>query len=92
MITRDNNCYEFIDGQEWTDLARVVVRMEGSDHDEAEGLANARLIAAAPDLLEVLYNMVVLASPFFTDPTQRLLINLARAAIAKAEGKDTNDD
>jgi hypothetical protein len=37
-------------GRQWLSLARVVVRMEGSTSDHSEGLANARLIAAAPDL------------------------------------------
>jgi hypothetical protein len=36
----------------WGKFARVVVRMDGSARDCEDGLANARLIAAAPDLLE----------------------------------------
>jgi hypothetical protein len=44
-----------IDGASGTDrswgmLAKVVVRMEGDVGDLPEGIANARLIAAAPDL------------------------------------------
>jgi hypothetical protein len=38
----------------WSAFARVVVRMADCQHDRPEGLANARLIAAAPDLLKVL--------------------------------------
>ena len=45
---------------------------------------NARLIAAAPDLLEALYNLISLASPHMTDSTQTLAMEQARAAMAKA--------
>jgi len=45
-----------------------------------EGKADARLIAAAPDMLEALR---VIALHPYSDPA---LIKIARAAIAKAEG------
>ena len=52
--------------------------------DEAVG--NARLIAAAPDLLASLKNMVATAdSPLFSDAPQLVALKQARAAIAKAE-------
>ncbi len=52
--------------------------------------ANARLIAAAPDLLAALNVVVAMAEDFLTDPTQdhdHLLTALdgCRAAIAKAQ-------
>ena len=41
--------YRQINAESWLELARVVYRVEGDPSAEAE--ANARLIAAAPDLL-----------------------------------------
>jgi hypothetical protein len=41
-------------GQTWNGFARVIVRMNGDDTDCEDGLANARLIAAAPTMLETL--------------------------------------
>lgn len=41
-------------GPKWFRLASVIVRLNGEDEDNTEGLANAQLIAAAPDLLEAL--------------------------------------
>lgn len=46
--------------------------------------ANARLIAAAPDLLEALRAVDVLFGHLATDSTQRIWLDNARAAIAKA--------
>ena len=53
-------------------------------HDDSGGEANARLIAAAPDLLDALK-----AFPGFTDDATvgDKWIEQVRAAIAKAEGK-----
>jgi hypothetical protein len=52
---------------------------------DAEGEANARLIAAAPDLLAALKAVVAIADRK-TDE-----FDLARAAIAKAEGRASLD-
>ena len=46
--------YKFLSGQEWRSFCRVVIRFEGSSSDFPEGLANLRLISAAPDLLNAL--------------------------------------
>ena len=56
---------------------------------DEEEFANARLIAAAPELLEALYNMVISAVPGmnWTDESGQLMIRNARAAIAKARGE-----
>ena len=44
--------YCHVNSVDWGMFASVVVRMQGMDCDCPEGLANARLIAAAPELLE----------------------------------------
>lgn len=49
-----------------------------------EWKANARLIAAAPDLLEALRAVDVLFGHLARDSTQRIWLDNARAAIAKA--------
>lgn len=48
------NSYTAISGEDWIELATVVTRMQSGTEDSPEGLANARLIAAAPELLEAL--------------------------------------
>ena len=49
--------------------------------------ANARLIAAAPELLTALIWAEAAIAPFSKDPQEKSGINMARAAIAKATGK-----
>jgi hypothetical protein len=64
-----------------------------SPEDEAENIANARLIAAAPDLLgaiDKINMMACYASEENTDARADMLLQIgltARAAIAKAEGE-----
>ncbi len=54
--------------------------------------ANARLIAAAPDLLNVAQMLIEAEREASTDDTFRLKVSIvcefARAAIAKAEGRE----
>lgn len=70
----------------WSDQGGMVRRValcgthEGIDLDEAE--ANARLIAAAPDLLEALIQIAKLTGPDSIIHAH----DIARAAIEKAEG------
>jgi hypothetical protein len=58
---------------------------------EDEALANARLIAAAPELLEVLrFTLAELEVSAIRDglePEELVAVTKARAAIAKAEGR-----
>lgn len=58
---------------------------------QQEGLANAYLIAAAPDLLEALTVIAAQCGPYAEAGKTQLdyatIGNLARAAIAKAESK-----
>ena len=50
--------------------------------------ANARLIAAAPELLEALQALETLFAPRACDSTAATWIDKARAAIAKATGQE----
>lgn len=61
------------------------------DGTTCENLSNAQLIAAAPDLLEAL-NLIVFYPYCDASPLEdSLVMNLARAAINKAEGKPDAD-
>ena len=60
-------------------LAQVVWRMEGAERTPTCE-ANARLIAAAPDLLQALHDIA-------EEPTDAGAVKCARAAIAKATGE-----
>ena len=69
-------------------LALVVTKLEG--HPYKQGDANARLIAAAPELAEALANTLRLAEELFEiapSPRQQDIIDEARAALAKARGE-----
>jgi hypothetical protein len=66
----------------WWHLAKVVVELDGERSEEGE--ANARLIAAAPELLEA---CKAIADHYDEDEILSGDLNKLRAAIAKAEGK-----
>jgi hypothetical protein len=65
-----------------------VRRAEYGEASDAEVFANARLIAAAPDLLEALRWLAGCAGKLGVYPVRDLdeALERARAAIAKAEG------
>ncbi|MBU6190660.1 MAG: hypothetical protein KGR68_15195 [Betaproteobacteria bacterium] len=94
----ENRGYKFIvskpgDGY----ITRDVCRMDASTMSAFAQEANARLIAAAPELLEALRVFVSAAYPVTTEINPRghawseayldQALDNARAAIAKAEGK-----
>ena len=60
--------------------------IDNDDVDQAEAEANARLIAAAPDLLESLVLLVNASHAEAAEEWERLH-DLARTAIAKATGR-----
>ena len=87
------NGYTTIGGGNWGEFATVVTRMEGRDHDDPTGVANARLIVAAPDLLaavEALFQHCSMIHNVWGDGCNQKEANAAidagRAAIAKATG------
>lgn len=53
-ITKHGGAYDFISGFKWGKFARVVVRFDYDYADNPAGVANARLIAIAPDLAAAL--------------------------------------
>lgn len=80
----DNGIYDTDD-----EIANVVARGPYGLNTLAEDveLADARLIAAAPDLLETLRDIVaVYAHVINRGPRESALLTRARAAIAKATG------
>jgi len=76
--------YKFISAQKHTALAQVVWRMEDEDRSPVCE-ANAHLIAAAPELLEALQNLLKVHEG--EGGTQHHAGDMARAAIAKAKGE-----
>ena len=57
VLGRIEKSYQYINGEGWEDFARVVVKMRGSNYTSSIGESNAKLIAAAPELLEALMNI-----------------------------------
>ena len=80
----DKDCYRSVNGPKWDDLARVVVRLEGDDTQFAPGEANARLIAAAPDLYEAL-KAIIEDHPIAVRALGEVTVRMARAALAKVQ-------
>jgi len=63
------------------------IRLSDYGHSKVgdELLANARLIAAAPQMLEALRELMGLAQ---REGWDHVAVNMARAALAKAQGKE----
>ena len=68
--------------------AKFICDMNGGPNDDSEILANARLISAAPEMLEMLYIVLpaVEEADEFNKPTHKNGPKV-RAIIAKAEGR-----
>ena len=72
-----------ISGENWGGFATVVTRLDGDENEYSEGLANAHLIAAAPDLLAALTSALDALDDSGEYPETA---RLARAAITKSRG------
>ncbi len=72
--------YRSIDANEWEYLARVSAPLDG----EKEGIANANLIAAAPDLYQVLHDIATAHGPGTLASDE--LFERMNTALSKAEG------
>jgi hypothetical protein len=71
-------------------LVALVASDEGRQGDDAEQLANARLLAAAPELLAAIATLVGIAEADCMDDKSNVWRSAmldALAAIAKAEGR-----
>lgn len=82
--------YSYPDPQGWAGptVAQIPLRSCGRvPVSEEEAKANARLIAAAPDLLAALKALIETDRHDLTDKRPCDSCSAARAAIAKAEGK-----
>lgn len=73
----------------WHFFAKVCVRIKGEGKDDETGLANARLIAAAPELLEALQGIEKALSEQESVPGYWRI--KAKEAIAKATGETENE-
>lgn len=89
-VTRSG--YRYLNSEAWDEFARVVTRMEYDPCESPSGLANAYLIAAAPELLEACKRAMRYAENVgkaegctFDDDGDLPFI---KAAIAKAEGRE----
>jgi hypothetical protein len=70
-------------------ICAMYAMKSGNYEDDTEGLSNARLIAAAPELLEALKELADLFQDTLTGDYRpdSFTFQPARAAIAKAEGR-----
>ncbi len=92
-IVRDDDDYDhvFTAKKPHRRICNVYGGIKGSNAADMEGLANATLIASAPELLAALENLHVLTRtlPYPEDGAVHQAHAAARAAIAKARGEVT---
>ena len=79
----EKNCFVEINGSGWVALATVPVRLNVGEFDLPEGVANARLIAAAPALLAAL-QAIVWGDGYDIEGPDGMNLTRARAAISLA--------
>jgi hypothetical protein len=70
----------------WSKLAKVVIRLDLDADNSVEGLANARLIASAPDLLKSLQRFVAFADKLNEDNEfESSMVREAKVIIKKIQ-------
>ena len=83
---------QIVDGEEGTEsrrqIALVMVGPWGNRDNDEEAFSNARLISAAPDLVEALRTIAETEGRYLGGDATR---KIAKAAIAKAEGRGGNE-
>ena len=78
--SRRGVCYQDVNSKDWSRLATVVTRLDGDPEDYPMGVANARLIASAPDM----YDALQWLADEVEEPEALAVI---RQALAKARGE-----
>jgi len=86
-IHDESDGFTYIAGYDIKSNGAEIVGCEGISGDSAENLANARLIAAAPDLLGALEAAVTSMLDSGYNASESVVIRKARAAIARAKGE-----
>lgn len=96
--TWGSDSHSVVAGEHFAGVADVMIECEASTHGEdgvthvtqEQGIANARLIAAAPDLLSAAYAIDGASEYMEFDPDSRFgeALSMIVAAIAKAVGHE----
>lgn len=88
-IIKENFVVAEFPGASATFVAKPLhVRIDNGAGDVSKALANARLIAAAPELLEALKDLCTLAGGYGASPDDlRRALSNAEAVVKKAEGR-----
>lgn len=83
-------CWRVIDAPTWDAFAKVVIKMTDDKADSEQGLANARLIAAAPDLLAALKRAREILPTLAEEAgcSVNSYLDDIDAAVEKAEGRN----
>lgn len=66
-----------ISGKDWGGFATVVTKLDGDESESVEGLANARLIAAAPRMYAAL-ELLLWQDAHFGEVNDALIVEVAR--------------
>jgi hypothetical protein len=79
--------YDNSDREQWYEVgpAKVAWSYRYGNHEDDTALADAHLIAAAPDMYEALERLMFRLADF--EPHYRALFQEGRAALAKANGE-----
>jgi hypothetical protein len=84
-LTRSKKGHKMrVSGDDWGEFASAYVRMSDEKNDSKEGLANAKLIAAAPELLKACEKALeVLTQENIFGETRLLLFSAIKNALSE---------